>query len=157
MPDWAYWLIAAVIFAIGELIVFTGFILGPLAVAALFAAVAAALGAGVEVQLAVFAVLGIGSMVVLRPIARRHMKTPPELRTNAEALIGKHARVLQAMTQDSPGLVRLENENWTARPAEGFARIDANTHVRVARIAGATAIVEPLEQAEIVEPTSQGA
>ena len=61
MPDWAYWLIAAVILAIGEIVIFTGFILGPLALAAAATAVAAALGASTGLQLAIFAVLWWGS------------------------------------------------------------------------------------------------
>lgn len=145
MPDWAWWLIVSVAFAFGELLVFTGFILGPLAIASVATAIAAALGASVPLQLAIFAVLGIGSIFALRPIAKRHLDAAPEYRTNVDALIDKPARVLEALTQDAPGLVRLENENWTARPVEGIARIEPETHVRVVSIAGATAIVEPLD------------
>jgi membrane protein implicated in regulation of membrane protease activity len=136
MPDWAWWLIVSVAFAFGELLVFTGFILGPLAIASVVTAIAAALGASVPLQLAIFAVLGI---------AKRHLDAAPEYRTNVDALIDKQARVLEALTQDAPGLVRLENENWTARPVNGIARIEPETHVRVVSISGATAIVEPLE------------
>jgi membrane protein implicated in regulation of membrane protease activity len=145
MPDWAWWLIISVVFAFGELIVFTGFILGPLAIAAAVTAIAAGLGAPIGVQLAVFAVLAIGSMFALRPIAKRHMSSPPEFRTNAAALVDKQARVLEALSSDAPGLIRLENENWTARPVPGIDRIAPETYVRVVEIAGATAIVEPID------------
>ncbi|MBI5309651.1 MAG: NfeD family protein [Actinobacteria bacterium] len=143
MPDWSWWLIVAVIFALGELAIFTGFILGPLAVAAAATAGVAALGGSIEVQLAVFIVASTVMITALRPIAKRHMQSPPEILTNTAALVGKNARVLEAMTPDSPGMVRLENENWTALPAPGVGRIEAETHVIVKRIDGATAIVEP--------------
>ncbi|MGH2906739.1 MAG: NfeD family protein [Solirubrobacterales bacterium] len=131
--------------AFGELIVFTGFILGPLAIAALLTAIIAAFGASIELQLAAFAIMAIGAMFTLRPIAKRHLSSPPEILTNVDALIGKQARVLEALTQDHTGLIRLENENWTSSPVVGVARIEPETYVRVVRIAGATAIVEPLD------------
>lgn len=142
MPDWSWWLIVAVLFGLGELAVFTGFILGPLAVAATVTAVAAGLGAGIEIQLAVFIVLSVIMITALRPLAKRHMQSAPAL-TNTAALVGKRARVTQSMTADSTGMVRLENENWTAAPVEGVDRIEAETHVIVKRIDGATAVVEP--------------
>ncbi|MBK5230163.1 MAG: NfeD family protein [Thermoleophilia bacterium] len=148
MPDWSWWMIVAVVFALGELAVFTGFILGPLAIAAAVAAAAAASGAGIEVQLIVFGVFSAVTITLLRPIAKRHMNSPPEILTNAPALIGKRAIVLEAMTDEAPGLIRLENENWTARPATGISRIEAESRVVVKQIAGATAIVEPLNKSD---------
>lgn len=146
MPDWSIWLIVAILLALGELAIFTGFILGPMAgAAALTAAVTAGFGASFEVQLAVFALTSIVAIGALRPVAKRHMQAPPEMLTNVHALVGKRALVLEAMTDDSPGLVRLENENWTARPAPGIDRIEAETHVLVKQIVGATAVVEPLD------------
>lgn len=147
MSAWSIWLLVAVLLALGELAVFTGFILGPMAAAAaLTSAVAAGFGAGTEVQLAVFGISAAVMVTALRPIAKRHLNAPPEILTNAQALIGKRARVLEVVTDDAPGLVRLENENWTARPAPGVASIAADTYVRVTEIAGATAIVEPIDQ-----------
>lgn len=142
MPDWSWWLILAIVFALGELAIFTGLIFGPLAVAAAVTAGAAALGAGIEVQLAVFIVLAVIMITALRPIAKRHMQSAPAL-TNTAALVGKRARVTESMTRDSTGMVRLENENWTAAPVEGVEEIAAETHVIVKRIDGATAVVEP--------------
>lgn len=138
-------MIGAVALALAELAIFTGFIFGPLAFAALLTAVVSAFDVGIEVQLAVFAVSSTISITLLRPVAKRHMNTPPEMLTNAAALVGKKARVLDAISDDAPGLIRLENENWTASPAPGAGRIEPETHVRVIEIAGATAIVEPLE------------
>ncbi|MBI4898021.1 MAG: NfeD family protein [Actinobacteria bacterium] len=145
MPDWAIWLIVAIVLALGELAIFTGFILGPMAAAAaLTAAVVAGFGAETEVQLGVFSVSSAIMIAALRPIAKRHLTAPPEILTNAQALLGKRARVLETVAEDAPGLIRLENENWTARPVPGSGPIKPEIHVRVVEIAGATAIVEPL-------------
>lgn len=145
MPDWAWWLIVSVVLLIGEVVVFTGFILGPLAIAGAAAAIVAVAGGSIELQLAVFALGGIACLLVLRPLARRHLDMPQETRTNAAALVGQRAVVLRAMDIDTPGLVRLANEDWTAEPAAGVVAIDEGARVVVKEIKGATAVVEPAE------------
>lgn len=155
MDDWVYWMIVAVVLAAAELAVFTGFIFGPLAAAAVVSAIVAAVGASTEIQLGVFLILGIVSILALRPVAKRHLSTQPELRSNVDALIGKEGRVLERLSGDKLGLIRFDNDNWTARPAPGITEIAPETKVRVVHIAGATAIVEPTE--ETTSATSEGA
>ena len=147
MPDWAWWVVVTIVLLAGEGLIFNAFILGPLSLASAAAALVAAAGGAIEVQLAVFAVGGVLALLILRPIARKHLYAPEGIRTNAAALIGKRALVLQAMDIDSTGLIRLENENWTAEPAPGVVAIDEGTHVTVQEIKGATAVVMP-EEAE---------
>lgn len=144
MDDWIYWMIFAVLMAAIELAVFSIFIFGPLAVAAVVTAIVAALGAGIEVQLAVFIVLALAAMFALYPIARRHKDADPALATNVDALVGKEARTLEQITSEGLGLIRFENENWTARTEHDAAPIPPDTPVRVLSIAGATAVIEPL-------------
>src|SRR4051794_41921213 len=94
MPDWVIWAIAASALAAGE--IFTlGFFLGPVAIAAALAAIVAAVGLPVEVQVAVFAVASAGSLMFIRPIAVRHMRTPARLRSGTAALVGARAVVLR--------------------------------------------------------------
>lgn len=145
MEDWIYWMIFAVIMAGIELAVFSIFIFGPLAVAAAVTAVVAGLGGSIEVQLVVFIVLALASMFSLYPIAKRHRDSDPELVTNVDALIGKEARTLESVSSEDLGLIRFDNSNWTARSAEGVGMIAPDTRVRVVKIAGATAIIEPLQ------------
>lgn len=145
MDDWVYWIIAAVVLAGIELAVFSVFIFGPLSLAAVAAAVVAALGGSVEIQMAVFVVLGVGSMFALRPLAKKHTETDPEHLTNVDALIGREAMVLEELTQEKLGLVRFESDNWTAKPIHSIERIPANSKVRVVQITGASMLVEPLD------------
>ncbi len=134
-----------IVLLMGEVLIFNAFILGPLSLAAAAAALVAAAGAGVEWQLAVFAVGGLLSLAALRPLAKRHLTAPEAIRTNAAALVGKPALVTQSMDIDSPGLVRLENETWTAAPAAGVVAIEEGARVIVQEIRGATAVVRPEE------------
>lgn len=142
---WIYWMILAVVMAGIELAVFSIFIFGPLAVAAVVTAIAAALGASTELQLAIFIVLSLVAMVALFPVARRHNSSDPELVSNVDALIGKEGRTLERITGDSMGLIRFDNSNWTAKPADGVSEFAPDTHVRVVSIAGATALVEAVD------------
>jgi membrane protein implicated in regulation of membrane protease activity len=145
MEDWIYWMIFAILMAAIELSVFTIFIFGPLALAAVVTAIVAASGASVEVQLAVFIILAIVSGLALYPVAKRQRNQDPKLKSNVDALIGKEARTLETISGESLGLIRFDNANWTARPKDPGSTIPADTAVTVVSIAGATAIVEPLE------------
>ena len=139
MPEWVAWTIVAAALAVGE--IFTlGFFLGPVALAAAIAAVVAGLGASVELQFAVFVVLSAASVLVLRPIALRHMKTPGALRTGTAALVGQRALVLQRVDADS-GQVKIGGEVWTARPYDENDVFEPGMRVDVMKIDGATALV----------------
>jgi membrane protein implicated in regulation of membrane protease activity len=139
MPDWIIWAIAAAALTAGE--VFTlGFFLGPLALAAIVSAIVAAVGAGPEIQVAVFVVGSVASLGVVRPLARRHLRTPGQLRTGTAALIGTRALVLERVDVDR-GQVKIGGEVWTARSyAEGDV-FEPGARVDVMEIDGATALV----------------
>ena len=113
MEDWVLWMIAAGVLAVGE-IVSLSFFMGPIAVAAIAAAIAAAVGGGLAVQIVVFIVASIASIGVLRPVARRHLKTPSQLRTGTQALVGTQAEVLERVDRRG-GQIKLAGEVWTAR------------------------------------------
>jgi membrane protein implicated in regulation of membrane protease activity len=139
MPEWVIWVIAASALAAGE-IVTLGFFLGPIAIAAALAAIVAAVGLPVEVQVAVFAVASAGSLAFVRPIALRHMKTPPRLRSGTAALIGTRALVLQRVDRDH-GQVKIGGEIWTARSYDEDDVFEPGARVDVMKIDGATALV----------------
>jgi membrane protein implicated in regulation of membrane protease activity len=139
MPDWVLWTIAAAALGIGE--IFTlGFILGPIALAAAVAAVAAAVGLGIEFQVAVFVLASIASLLFLRPIARRHMRTPASLKSGTAGLIGARAVVLERVDADH-GQVKIGGEVWTARPYDESDVFEPGARVDVLKIDGATALV----------------
>jgi len=74
--DWVVWAVVAVVLAIGEVLTPGAFFLGPVALAAGAAAIAALLGAGTAGSLIIFIVGGLLSLLVLRPIARKHVHMP---------------------------------------------------------------------------------
>ncbi len=111
-----------------------------LAFAALLAAGANGVGFGVVVQGVVFGIGAAGSLLLLRPIALRHLKKKPaDHATNVEALIGAPALTLSAITENN-GLVKLSGETWSARSNVG--EIEVGSQVEVVAIEGATAVVK---------------
>jgi membrane protein implicated in regulation of membrane protease activity len=139
MEDWVYWMIAAGVLAVGEMVSLS-FFLGPIAVAAAIAAVAALIGAGVALQLVVFITASAASLVVLRPVARRHLRTPGQLRTGTAALVGERAVVLERVDRDG-GQIKLAGEVWTARAYDEDEVLEPGARVQVMQIQGATALV----------------
>jgi membrane protein implicated in regulation of membrane protease activity len=139
VEDWVWWMIAAGVLAIGE-IATLGFFLGPIAVAATLAAIVAVAGAGLAAQWIVFIAASLASLLVLRPIARRHLKTPARLRTGTAALVGSRAIVLERVDADG-GQVKIGGEVWSARAYDEDDSFEPGARVEVMKIDGATALV----------------
>ena len=141
MDPWVVWLIAAVIFAVGE-IATLGFFLAPFAGGALVAALAAAIGGGTIVSLAMFIVVSFALLGALRPLARSHRRMPAQLRTGTAALVGRTGMVTERIANDEgTGCVKLEGESWTARAYDADEVIEPGKRVQVMEIRGATALV----------------
>jgi len=141
MDGWAIWILLAVVLAVGEIMTL-GFFLAPFAAGALLGAVADLAGAGLIVSLIVFLLSSMLLFGFVRPIARRHMRTPAQLRTGTAALVGQTAIVTERIANDeSSGAVKLEGELWTARAYDGDEVIEAGSRVHVIEIRGATALV----------------
>jgi membrane protein implicated in regulation of membrane protease activity len=141
MPEWIAWLVAAGLLAWGEL--HTGALyLAPFAAGAGLAAIASIVGAGTAVSVVLFAAGSLLTLATLRPIARRHRRLPPAIRTGAAALVGKNAVVLERIAnQEGVGCVKIDGEVWTARSFDEDEVIDAGERVQVVEIRGATALV----------------
>jgi membrane protein implicated in regulation of membrane protease activity len=140
MDAWVFWALLAVALAVGELFTPGLFFLGPVALAAVAAALVALTGVGAMIPLIVFILGALASLAVLRPIARAHIKIPPLIRTGTAALVGAKATVVERVDADG-GRVRLGGEEWTARAYLEDQVLEPGTRVEVAKIEGATALV----------------
>ena len=134
-----FWILLALVFAAGEIMTL-GFFLAPFAAGALLGAAADLAGAGAVVSVLVFLISSGLFFGLLRPVARRHMRTPAQLRTGTAALVGKTATVTERIDIGS-GAVKLEGEIWTARPYDPDEVIETGSRVHVIEIKGATALV----------------
>ena len=113
MEIWHYWAIAALLLVVGEIFTST-FALICLAIGAVAAAVAAAVGCILEMQLVWFIVGTIASFLIVRPLLRRLSKVD-EVPTNADALIGRRATVSEEINpQAGTGRVAIDGDDWKA-------------------------------------------
>jgi membrane protein implicated in regulation of membrane protease activity len=141
MDAWVIWLIVAVVFGIGE-IATLGFFLAPFAGGALVAALVSGAGGGDVLSWVAFLVVSITLLAALRPVALRHMRQAPRLRTGTAALVGKTGMVTERISNDEGvGCVRIDGEVWTARAYDEDEVIEAGKRVQVLEIRGATALV----------------
>jgi membrane protein implicated in regulation of membrane protease activity len=141
MDPWLIWLIAAVVFGVGEILTL-GFFLAPFAGGALVAALLTGLGAGTAIGWAVFLVVSVVLLAALRPVARSHRTQAPRLRTGTAALVGRTGLVVERIANDEGvGCVRIDGEVWTARSYDDDDVIEAGKRVQVVEIRGATALV----------------
>src|ERR1700753_2687784 len=97
MNSWIVWLIVAAVLGVAELLT-TTLAFGLIAVAAVVAAVIGALHLGLGFQLAAFALAAGAGLGFVRPIAIKHIKQPPALRTGTAALVRRPAIVLEEGT-----------------------------------------------------------
>ncbi|KAA0111861.1 NfeD family protein [Mycolicibacterium sp. P1-5] len=89
---------------------------------------------------AVFLLVSVLLLVVVRPALRRKLTAGNGLPEPVKALEGKTALVLDRISRHE-GQVKLEGEVWTARPFNDDDVYEPGDHVTVMHIDGATAVV----------------
>jgi membrane protein implicated in regulation of membrane protease activity len=124
VADWLIWLIAAGALVVAETLSL-GLVLIMFAGGALVAGGAAALGL----------------LMVVRPIARRHLENTAEIsRTGIEALVGRTATVLRTVDAKQ-GRVKIGGDEWSAQSYDATQVLEVGRTVRVMEINGVTAVV----------------
>lgn len=138
---WIGWIVLGAVFLVIEMLTldFTFLMLG---IGVLAGLVADLFGAPLWLQVLIAAVVAALLIFGLRPpLLRRLRRGADPALSNVPALIGMRALVLSSVTRLG-GLVKLDNgETWTARVADEEQTLSPQTHARVVRIEGATAIV----------------
>lgn len=133
------WALIALVLVIVEILTLT-LLFAMLAAGAAAAAIAAMVDADTGVQVFVFAVVSLAMLLVVRPVARRHLHIKQEHRTGVDALPGAKALVVEQV-DGHRGLVKLAGEIWSARAYDGESVFEVGRSVDVIKIEGATALV----------------
>lgn len=137
------WILAAVAFGVLEGItaqlVSIWFVLGAVA-----AAVAAACGGGLWLQVVLFAAVSVAALLITKPLVKKYLR-PRMQRTNADRCVGQTGVVLQPIDNlAATGQVKVCGSVWTARSTDG-APIAAGETVTVERIEGVKLMVRPAQ------------
>ena len=142
IPFTVLWLIALIVFAVGEAIT-VGLTSVWFAVGALGALIAAGFGAALWLQVVVFLALSGVTLLLVRPLAKKFL-TPRYQATNADRVIGATALVTEEIDNlKGSGLVNISGQVWTARAAHDVV-IQPGREVKVLRIEGVKVFVELL-------------
>lgn len=140
MAVWVIWLIAAGVLLIAEALSLD-LVLIMCGGGAGAAALTAALGAPIPVQLAVFALVSVGLLGVVRPLAVRHLRlTAHTSATGVDALVGRNAVVVQTVNEHA-GRVKIGGDEWSAQSYDPGQVLETGQTVRVMEIRGVTAVV----------------
>lgn len=116
MEVWHIWAIVAILFIIGEIFT-SGFALICFAVGCVGGAIAAASGAILEWQLGVFAIATFVAFLAVRPLLKK-LSSKNEIATNADALIGRTAKVTECIEVGGKGRVAIDGDFWQAVSTE---------------------------------------
>jgi membrane protein implicated in regulation of membrane protease activity len=112
------------------------------------------LGGHIGIQVIVFAVVTVVSLLLTRKPLLRMMKRMPNVPSNASNVIGRRAVVVIAI-EPGPGQrgqVRVGTEHWSAK-SENERPIDVGTTVEVARIDGVALVVRPVSDVPALAQT----
>lgn len=99
----------------------------------------------VAVQLAVFAIVSVAALIMIRPMTKNLLRGNV-VSTNADRLIGRQFILNESINQDSWGKIKVHGEEWSATTADQSS-ISAQTRVEVIAIEGVKLIVKSVEEA----------
>ena len=141
---WIIWLVLFVamliIEAIGPALVSIWFALG--AVIALILSFIPEVAWWIEVI--VFVVISIATLLALRPILKRYIKRN-NYNTNIDSFTGKRGYVIEDITYLKPGAVKIGDVSWTAIPVNKDEKIVENEIIEVVAVNGNKLIVKKVE------------
>ena len=139
------WLIVFIIL-IGIEVVTLGLTTIWLAGGALAALIASALGAGLWVQLILFAAVSAVLVIFTRPVAARYFNQQ-RIRTNVDELIGKHAVVIENIDNlQGRGMVQINGQEWSARSADESVPVEKGAKVIILEVQGVKLICRKVSE-----------
>ncbi len=99
------------------------------------------LGFGFGVQMTVFLILSVVTLLCLRPLSMKLLK-PKGFKTNADSLVGKEVLITKAVSNvGASGEGKINGMTWTVRSEDG-SDIDKGAVAVVKKIEGVKLIVE---------------
>ena len=143
--NWALyiWLGLMVVFLITEAVCAIHLVSIWFAAGAFVAMIAAALGAGLWLQVTLFLLVSGALLALLWPMVQNFLR-PDLKKTNLDSIIGTSGLVTVTVDNlGATGQVKLNGMEWTARSTSGKI-IDPHTEVKVDRIEGVKVFVTPV-------------
>ena len=139
---WAIWLSLALLLSVAEIL--------SLDLVLIMLAVGALAGTGVALvapelwwlQVTVAGAVSVGMLLLLRPTLMEKVRNMPGYRSSTAKMVGSSGVALSRVTR-AGGEIKVDGQNWTARPYDPDLVIEQGTEVEVYEIDGAIAVVYP--------------
>ena len=97
------------------------------------------------VEVVIFVVISLATLLALRPVLRRYFKRN-NYNTNIDSFTGKRGYVIEDITYLKPGAVKIGDVSWTAIPVERDQKILENEVIEVVAVNGNKLIVNKVEE-----------
>ena len=97
------------------------------------------------VEVVIFVVISVATLLALRPIIRRYIKRN-NYNTNIDSFTGKRGYVIEDIEYLKPGAVKIGDVSWTAIPVDKDAKILENEVIEVVAVNGNKLIVKKVEE-----------
>ena len=140
---WLLWTLVCVVALILEVSSGT-FYLMCFAIGAVGAVVVSLMGTPLWLQVLVFSAISAVSVFCVRPLLVKCMHPVQKERlSNASALVGRHGVVIEPISAERPGYVRIDGDEWRAVTADG-TMIERGVNVRITAMNSIVVTVEPV-------------
>ena len=107
---------------------------------------AALLGAGLVVQIVLFAGVSLVLLAFTRPLAVKYLNHRTT-KTNVDSIVGRHGEVVEEINNlQAQGQVKIDGMPWTARAEREEEIIPAGTVVTVVQVSGVKLIVRAAKE-----------
>lgn len=106
--------------------------------------IACLLGASQMIQIVLFVIVSIFTIIIVRPIAKKYLRTNIE-KTNVDRVIGKHGLVTKTITADNKGEVKVMSTSWPATSLDNTV-INEGDYCEIIAIEGVHLVVKKIEE-----------
>ena len=96
------------------------------------------------IELIIFVVVSVATLLALRPVVKRFYKRN-NIRTNVDSFVGKRGYVIEDITFLKPGAIKIGDVSWTAIPIDNNEKILENEVIEVVAINGNKLVVKKVE------------
>ena len=136
------WLIGIVVFATLEAATYQ-LVCVWFAVGSIGAFLAAYVGLGLNIQIAMFVAVSVVALLLLRPISMKFVKRKGITKTNVNALEGKEVLITKnVVNRTSDGEGKINGLTWSVRSTDDNVTIEAGETAEIVRVEGVKLIVK---------------
>ena len=97
------------------------------------------------VEVVIFVVISLATLLALRPVLRRYFKRN-NYNTNIDSFTGKRGYVIEDIEYLRPGAVKIGDVSWTAIPVNKDEKILENQIIEVVAVSGNKLLVKKVEE-----------